>query len=197
VPREESKVSIRVVDVDLDNLHLCPKPCLGSVFWEMPEPEAEMDPAFHKEEWFSSTLLEWGRCGKLLLEDDEGLGFAQYGPATFFAGLAKFPWARISDDAVFLSSCFVQEGHRGRGYGAELVRTVARDVVDRGYRALESVGDRSGTKEWVMPGGFLARCRFTVLREHRQFPVMRLDTLASGGVPVASAAVAVPLSPAG
>jgi len=190
-------VSITVVDVDLDNLRLCPKECLASVFWEMNDPDSELDPGFQKEEWFSFTLLEWGRCGKLLLEDDEGRGFAQYGPATFFAGLARFPWARISDDAAFLSSCYVQEGHRGRGFGSELVRTVARDLVDRGYRAVESVGDRSEPGGWVLPEGFLARCRFSVLREHRRFPVMRLDTLGSDRVPVASAAAAVPFSSAG
>jgi GNAT superfamily N-acetyltransferase len=190
-------VSIRVLDVDLDNLHLCPKQCLGSVFWEMHDPGAEMDPGFHKEEWFSSTLLEWGRCGKLLLDGDEAVAFAQYGPPTLFAGIGKFPWARISDDAVFLSYCFVNEGHRARGLGKELVRTVARDLVDRGYRAVEAVGDRSWDGGWVLPEGFLSACRFSVLRDHRRYPVMRLDTLAAEPVPAASAAAAAPLSRAG
>jgi len=188
---------MRVADVDLDNLHTCPKQCLETVFWELQDPRAEADPGFHKEEWFSSTLLEWGRCAKLLLEGDDVVGFAQYGPPTLFAGLAEFPWARISDDAVFLSYCFVGEGRRGRGLGAELVRTVARDVVDRGYRAMEAVGDRSWDGSWVLPEGFLAACRFAILKDHPRFPVMRLDLLAAEPIPSASATAAVPMSAAG
>src|SRR5438105_3533543 len=149
----------------------------------MNDPDSELDPGFQKEEWFSFTLLEWGRCGKLLLEDDEGRGFAQYGPATFFAGLARFPWARISDDAAFLSSCYVQEGHRGRGFGSELVRTVARDLVDRGYRAVESVGDRS------QPGGELVLDQVGQTlprrREGHLVPVVQAERAFGTGVVVA------------
>jgi GNAT superfamily N-acetyltransferase len=166
-----------VLDVDLDNLHLCPKECLGTVFWELEGLDPAVDPAFHKEEWFSSTLLEWGPCGKLLLEGDEVRALAQYAPATLFAGLAKFPWARISSDAVFLPYCFVTEGHRYRGFGTELVRTVARDLVDRGYRAVETVADRSWAATWVLPHPFLSSCRFGVVRDHPRHPVMRLDLL--------------------
>ena len=166
-----------VLDVDLDNLHLIPKECLGSVFWELEDVDRAVDAAFHKEEWFSSTLLEWGPCGKLLLEGEEVRALAQYAPASLFAGLAKFPWARISSDAVFLPYCFVADGHRSRGLGTELVRTVARDLVDRGYRAIETVADRSWEGTWVLPQPFLSSCRFTVVREHPRHPVMRLDLL--------------------
>ena len=111
-------MGLHAVDLDLDNLYLCPKEWLGSVFWELPDIDPAIDPAFHKEEWFSSTLLEWGPCGKLLVDGDEVRGVAQYGPATLFAGLGKFPWVRISPDAIFLPYCFVTEGHRNRGLGA-------------------------------------------------------------------------------
>jgi GNAT superfamily N-acetyltransferase len=186
-------MSTHAVDVDLDNLYLFPKECLGTVFWELEDIDPAVDPAFHKEEWFSSTLLEWGRCGKLLLERDEVRGLAQYAPATLFAGLSKFPWARISPDAVFLPYCFVAEGHRGRGLGAELVRTVARDLVDRGYRAIETVGDRSWDGSWVLPEPFLSACRFSVIREHHRHPVMRLDLLTGQPDAFAEAEEAVPL----
>jgi GNAT superfamily N-acetyltransferase len=190
-------MSIHAVDVDLDNLYLFPKECLGAVFWELDDVDPSMDPAFHKEEWFSSTLLEWGRCGKLLLEGDEVLALAQYAPATLFAGLSKFPWARISSDAVFLPYCFVAEGHRNRGLGAELVRTVARDLVDRGYRAIETVGDRSWDGSWVLPEGFLAACRFGVVRDHPRHPVMRLDLLGAEPYAVAQTGAALPIPVAG
>jgi len=186
-------MGLHAVDLDLDNLYLCPKEWLGSVFWELPDIDPAIDPAFHKEEWFSSTLLEWGPCGKLLVDGDEVRGVAQYGPATLFAGLGKFPWVRISPDAIFLPYCFVTEGHRNRGLGAELVRTVARDLVDRGYRAIESVADRSWDGTWVLPDGFLGACRFAVIRDHPRYPVMRLDLLATGPLAFAETGVALPL----
>ena len=186
-------MGIHAIDLDLDNLHLCPKECLASVFWELEKTDPTIDPAFHKEEWFSFTLLEWGPCGKLLIEGDEVRGLAQYGPAPLFAGLAKFPWARISGDAIFLPYCFVTEGYRNRGLGAELVRTVARDLVDRGYRAIETVGDRSWDGSWVLPDGFLEACRFSVVRDHPRHPVMRLDLLSSEPFSRTETAVALPV----
>ncbi len=166
----------RIVDVDLENFGLVPKECLTCVFWELAEPVAETDAPFHKEEWFSSTLLEWGRCGKLALEEGTPLGFAEYAPSTLFPRLREYPAAAAaSPDAVYLSYCYVVEGHRGRGLGSELVRSVARDVVDRGYRAVEAVGDRAWDGNWVLPLPFLVANGFVVVRDHARFPLLRLD----------------------
>jgi len=165
-----------VVDVDLLNLHLAPKECLRSVFWEIDDQADDLDPFFHKEEWFSSTLLEWGRSGKLLQDGEDAFGFTQYAPDTLFPRLASFPWGRaVSRDAAYLGYCYVTEGRRGKGHGSALVRDVARDVVERGYRALEAVGDREWDGGWVLPEAFLDSCGFRVLREHPRFPLLRLD----------------------
>ena len=165
----------RVVDIDLENLHLTPKECMRSVFWELDEEDPDLDPFFQKEEWFSSTLLEWGRCGKLVVDDDEGLAFSQYAPGTLFPRLRRFPTGRVSQDAAYLSYCYVVEGRREKGNGIDLVRSVGRDVVERGYLGLEAVGDRDWDGGWVLPEGFLSRCGFRVLREHPRFPLMRMD----------------------
>jgi hypothetical protein len=62
------------------------------------------------------------------------------------------------------------------------VRTVARDLVDRGYRAVETVADRSWDGSWVLPHPFLSSCRFAVVRDHPRHPVMRLDLLVGASV---------------
>ena len=166
----------RILDVDLDNLLLTPKECMTSVFWELDEDD-DLDPFFQKEEWFSSTLLEWGRCGKLMVEEETALAFAQYAPATLFPRLRRFRTGRVSPDAAYLSYCFVVEGRRGRRLGAELVRAVARDVVERGYLALEAIGDRAWEGGWVLPFEFLHRVGFRVLQDDARFPLLRLDLL--------------------
>ena len=106
-----------ILDIDLANLHHSPKECLTSVFWEIDDLAEDLDPFFHKEEWFSLTLLEWGRCGKLMAEDDEAFGFAQYAPDTLFPRLGRFPRGKISRDAVYLGYCFVEEGRLECGRG--------------------------------------------------------------------------------
>lgn len=173
----------------LENLADAPEDVLGSVYWELDQDEPPADARFQKEEWFSSTLLEWGPCGKLLL--DEGVvGFAEYAPPALFPRLGRFRKGRVSSDAIYLSYCYMVQGHRGRGGGTELIRTVARDLFDRGYQALESIGDREWDGDWVLPAGFLASCGFGVIRKDRRFPLMRLE-LAAETAPVVRQAEAV------
>jgi hypothetical protein len=52
---------------------------------------------------------------------------------------------------------------------------VARDIVERGYRALEAIGDREWDGTWVLPMPFLAANGFSVVRDHARFPLLRLD----------------------
>src|SRR5919197_2143546 len=181
-----------LIDIDLYNLHLAPKECLTSVFWEL-DGEEDLDPFFQKEEWFSSTLLEWGRCGMLVVEEETTLAFAQYAPATLFPKLRSFPTGKVSPDAAYLSYCFVVEGRRGRGLGAELIRAVARDVVERGYLALEAIGDRAWDGDWVLPFEFLHRIGFRVLIDHPRYPLLRLHLLARHREAMARERVALPL----
>jgi GNAT superfamily N-acetyltransferase len=165
---------MHAVDVTLENLAESPSEVLSSVFWELDREELPVDPGFLKEEWFSSTLLEWGPCGKLLI-DGGVVGFTQYGPPSLFPRLARFRCGEVSPDAVYLSYCYMVPKRRGRGEGSQLIRTVARDLVDRGFRALEAIGDREWEGDWVLPAGFLASSGFAVIREDPRFPLMRLS----------------------
>lgn len=170
----------RIIDVTLENLHLAPPEALNAVYWELRE-DARVDPRFQKEEWFSQTLLEWGACGALLDDGEDTIGFAQYAPGSLFPRLEGFRCGRVSTDAVYLAYCYVVADGRGRGVGSDLLRFVARSLVDRGYRALESLGDHDWDGGWVLPAPFLASNRFTVLREDRRFPLMRRDLTAVPG----------------
>jgi GNAT superfamily N-acetyltransferase len=187
----------RFIDVTLDNLGSAPPECLESVFWELSDESmcAPEDARFHKEEWFSSTLLEWGSCGKLSVgsPDDGSEAFAQYAPGPYFPRLADYRCGRVSDDAAYLSYCYVVGSRRGTGLGSALVRTVARDMVDRGYRAVEAIGDRDCRDGWVLPAPFLAANGFQVLREDPRFPLMRLDLRVAVPAGAAPGAAAVPL----
>ena len=184
----------RIVDVTLDNLPEAPDEVRGTLYWELDADNRSVDPAFEKEEWFSEVLLEWGTCGKLAVDADRGsVGFAEYAPPSFFPRLNTFRCGEVSPDAVYLSYCYVVAPRRGFGLGTELVRTVARDLVDRGFEALEAIGDHEAAEGWVLPASFLAMNGFRIVREDPRYPLMRLD-LRTAAVPQdAMAAAAVPL----
>lgn len=187
-------MSERIIDVDLESFALLPKQCLTCVYWELSGEVDEADAPFHKEEWFSSTLLEWGPCGKLVVEDGSALAFAEYAPATLFPRLQAFAVGRhASPEAVYLSYCYVVEGRRGEGLGSRLVREVARDAVDRGYRAVEAVGDRDWDGGWVLPLSFLAANGFRIVRDDPRFPLLRLDLHERPAFVGAEVGAAVPL----
>ena len=64
----------RLANVTLDNLDDLPHRCRRCVFWELDpashsRAQAAGDPALEKEAWISSTLLEWGSCGKIAYVD--------------------------------------------------------------------------------------------------------------------------------
>jgi GNAT superfamily N-acetyltransferase len=169
-------MSPQVADVELETFRRIPVECQTALYWELLSDADAEDARFQKEEWFSSTLLEWGTCGKLIVEDDDVLGFAQYAPATLFARLSEFPTGGVSDDAVYLGYCYLDANARGRGLGRRLIGAVARDIVERGYRALESIGDREWDGGWVLPVAFLEASGFTVLKDDPRYPLLRLDT---------------------
>lgn len=165
----------RLVDVTLDNLRKAPPEVLGVVYWELDLDDPPVEPEFQKEEWFSAVLLEWGSCGKLAMEEDQSVAFAEYGPPSFFPRLSRFRCGTVSADAVYMSYCYVVSRRRGFGVGTEMVRAVGRDVVDRGFRAVESIGDREWSEGWVLPAPFLAANGFAVVRDDSRYPLMRLD----------------------
>lgn len=233
-------VSARIVDVDLENFHRIPGACRAALYWEMDHDDPDVNPRFQKEEWFSSTLLEWGSCGKLLVSDadpatppgpeheepgrvvpleaavidhpssatgarasadadaDDGAGFAEYAPSTLFPRLRSFPTgaAAAAADTVYLAYCYVIEGRRGQGLGSALVREVARAAVDRGYRAVEALGDRAWDGGWVIPVSFLAANGFTVVQDDERFPLLRLDLRSRDELLTQRAHAAVPMSDA-
>jgi GNAT superfamily N-acetyltransferase len=172
-------VGQRTLDVTLDLLPRIPPECLESCYWELAEDVGPADARFHKEEWFSMALLEWGSCGKVVLDGEDPRAFSEYAPATLYPRVARFPAGDVSDDAVYLAYCYVVEGDRGKGLGTHLVRAVARDLVDRGYRAIEALADREWAGGWILPVSFLGANGFSVVRDDPRFPLMRLDLRAT------------------
>jgi len=174
-------VSRRLVNVTLDNLGDLPRRCRGCVFWELDPVAAERaaesgDPALEKEAWVSSTLLEWGSCGKIVYVDGTPAGFVLYAPPLYVPRSLAFPTSPVSADAVLLMTAHVLPEFSGGGLGRMLVQGVAKDLVRRGVRAIEAFGDLKGEEGGCMvPADYLLAVGFKTVRPHHRFPRLRLE----------------------
>lgn len=143
----------RLDPLTLDNLSDLPKRCRSCVFWEL-DPvsgEAAMQagkPELEKEAWISAVLLEWGSCGRVVYVDDVPAGFVLYAPPAYVPRSLAFPTSPVSSDAVQLMTSRILPGFQGQGLGRVLVQAVAKDLVRRGFKAIEAFGDA----QWEEPG---------------------------------------------
>ncbi|GAB7006542.1 GNAT family N-acetyltransferase [Nocardioides sp. AN3] len=178
-------MSRRVAPLTLDSFEEVRAPCRTCLFWEL-DPVRRMqvcdgEEADEKDAWLSGVLRDWGSCGRVVLVDDEPVGYVIYAPEAFVPGAASFPTAPVSSDAVLLTTAWIHPDHRGGGLGRILIQGMARDLIQRGgIRAVEAFGDRgpmSGVhgSRCAAPEQFLARVGFKTYRAHPTAPRLRMD----------------------
>ena len=174
-------MSRRLVSVTLDNLDDLPRRCRRCVFWELDPVSRERavesgDPALEKEAWVSSTLLEWGSCGKIVYVDGAPAGFVLYAPPLYVPRSVAFPTSPVSADAVLLMTAHVIPEFAGGGLGRMLVQGVAKDLTRRGVKAIEAFGDLKGeAAACVVPADYLLSVGFKTVRPHHRYPRLRLE----------------------
>jgi GNAT superfamily N-acetyltransferase len=167
--------------VTLDNLGDLLQPCRACVSWELGAVAAERaaqagDRALEKEAWVSAVLLEWGTCGALAYIDDVPAGYVLYAPPALVPRAATFPTSPVSADAALLVTAFVRPDRQGAGLGRSLVHAAAKDMVQRGFRAVEAFGDaRWERPSCVVPADYLTAVGFETVRPHHRWPRLRLD----------------------
>jgi len=165
----------------LDNLGDLSQPCRSCVSWELDPVAAQRaseagDTALEKEAWVSAVLLEWGSCGMLGYMDEAPVGYILYAPPSMVPRSASFPTSPVSPDAVLLVTAYVRPEQHGCGVGRALVQAAARDLIQRGVRALEVFGDaRWERPACVLPADYLSAIGFQVVRPHHRWPRLRLD----------------------
>ena len=174
-------MSRRLVNITLDNVEDLPTRCRRCVFWEldpvsMQRAEDAGDPALEKEAWISSTLLEWGSCGKLVYVDGVPAGFVMYAPPLYVPRSVAFPTSPVSADAALMMTAHILPEFQGGGLGRMLVQGVAKDLTRRGLRAIEAFGDLKWEKPGcVMPAEYMLAVGFKTVRPHHRYPRLRLE----------------------
>ena len=171
----------RLEPVTLDNLGDLLQPCRACVSWELGAVAAERaaqagDRALEKEAWVSAVLLEWGTCGALAYIDDVPAGYVLYAPPALVPRAATFPTSPVSADAALLVTAFVRPDRQGAGLGRSLVHAAAKDMMQRGFRAVEAFGDARWERPGcVVPADYLTSVGFETVRPHHRWPRLRLD----------------------
>lgn len=171
----------RLTPLTLDNLPDLPKRCRACVFWEL-DPVSGEDatragqPELEKEAWISGVLLDWGSCGRVVYVDGVAVGYVLYAPPAYVPRSLAFPTSPVSADAVQLMSAWLMPDFRGQGLGRVMVQTVAKDVLRRGFKAIEAFGDaRWKEPACVLPADHLLSVGFKTVRAHPRFPRLRLE----------------------
>ncbi|MFH9394230.1 GNAT family N-acetyltransferase [Streptomyces sp. NPDC017556] len=171
----------RLVPLTLDNLPDLPERCRSCVFWELDPVSGEAavkagKPELEKEAWISAVLLEWGSCGRVVYVDDVPAGFVLFAPPAYVPRSTAFPTSPVSPDAVQLITGLIIPAYQGQGLGRVMVQTVAKDVLRRGFKAIEAFGDaRSEQSTCVLPADHLLAVGFKTVRPHPVYPRLRLD----------------------
>ncbi|WP_326698649.1 GNAT family N-acetyltransferase [Streptomyces sp. NBC_01754] len=171
----------RLVPLTVDNLSDLPRRCRSCVFWEL-DPvsgEAAVEAGrteAEKESWISAVLLEWGSCGRVVYVDDVAAGYVLYAPPAYVPRATAFPTSPVSPDAVQLMTALMLPGFQGQGLGRVMVQTVVKDLLRRGFRAIEAFGDaRWKEPACVLPADHLLAVGFKTVRPHPAYPRLRLE----------------------
>ncbi|MFG2936412.1 GNAT family N-acetyltransferase [Streptomyces sp. NPDC048282] len=171
----------RLVPLTLDNLQDLPQRCRSCVFWELDPVSGEAAvragrAALEKEAWISAVLLDWGSCGRVVYVDDIPAGFVLYAPPAYVPRSTAFPTSPVSPDAVQLMTGFIMPGYQGQGLGRVMVQTVAKDLLRRGFKAIEAFGDaRYKEPACLLPADHLLAVGFKTVRQHPSHPRLRLE----------------------
>ena len=171
----------RLVPLTLDSLAEVPLSCRSCVFWELDPVNGEAaikagQAELEKESWISAVLLEWGSCGRIAYVDDAPVGFVLYAPAAYVPRSLAFPTSPLSPDAVQLITARILPDYQGQGIGRTLVQAVAKDLVRRGFKAIEAFGDaRWSGPGCVLPADHLLAVGFKTVRPHPHYPRLRLE----------------------
>ncbi|MCS7240467.1 MAG: GNAT family N-acetyltransferase [Candidatus Bipolaricaulota bacterium] len=178
-------MEIVVFDLTEENLRAAPRwgshpySCKYCLYWEHPELllDPEKEGLFRrKQAWVRRVRAEFGECGRLLYAAGNAVAYAQFAPPEFLPNAQSYSAGPASADAVFLACLFIpSKEHRGHGLGSLLLHNILRDLRGRGIKAVETFARKESPENPSGPLEFYLKHGFRVLRDHAEFPLLRLE----------------------
>lgn len=162
-----------------------------SIFWELDAEAASLvhdsgDPAFEKEAWLTTTLLDYGCCGLSLERSTAARAVATvlWCSRDAAPGCAQLPTAPVSEDAEVLTSLFIDPGFAGVGLEAVLLDAAIMQLVDADVPAVEAFGWRQDFFSRADVDELLEGPVGSVLRSASEIGLMSVAVLESAGFQV-------------
>ncbi len=123
----------------------------------------------------------FGSYAKVLLADDEPAAYAQFGPLSAYPRGQRlrdlYPQLPASPLPAVITCIATTRPARQRGYAAELVEAVCRDLAGRGFAAVEAYPDltRPPDETSAAAPAFWQRLGFKLAVDDERFPVVRRE----------------------
>ena len=162
-----------------------------SIFWELDAEAASLvqdsgDPAFEKEAWLTTTLLDYGCCGLSLERSTAARAVATvlWCSRDAAPGCAQLPTAPVSEDAEVLTSLFIDPGFAGVGLEAVLLDAAIMQLVDADVPAVEAFGWRQDFFSRADVDELLEGPVGSILRSASEIGLMSVAVLESAGFQV-------------
>lgn len=167
----------KIISLSHDKLDNFPSLCQGCLHWEKVSPD-DLEPQQAKRikvEHVKKILSSWGNCGHILYDNGEALGFVYYGLPKHFPRIKYYSAGPVSRDALFLACLYISPEIRGQGCGRRLLQASQKDLFKRKFKAIETFGKKTSSEVPCGPVDFYLKNGFYILRDDREFPLMRLD----------------------
>jgi GNAT superfamily N-acetyltransferase len=126
-------------------------------------------------------LAVFGSYAKVLLEDDEPVAYAQFGPLSAYPRALRtrelYPRLPVSPLPAVITCIATTAAARDRGHAATLVEAVCDDLAARGFAAVETYPERGAKPNATSAAtpAFWEHLGFEVAAADDRFPVMRRE----------------------
>jgi hypothetical protein len=123
----------------------------------------------------------FGSYAKVLLDHDEPIVFAQFGPLSAYPRAMRlrelYPALPQSPLPAVITCVATVGDKRGRGHGRRLIEEVCRDLEGRGFSAVEAYPDLTLPVDETSASrpAFWEGCGFSVAIDDARFPVLRRE----------------------
>lgn len=152
---------------------LLPKQCQRCNFWQGRREATTA--TFSLKQAPLQTKKDKVSLGKLLLAGGKTVGYVNYAPAAFFPRLSSLPLSPASLDTIFIACFYILENHRRQGLGKYFLNCLERELMQQGYKCIETIVKHYPKKNpagWVE---FYQACGFKPVRQIHDLVLMRLD----------------------
>jgi ribosomal protein S18 acetylase RimI-like enzyme len=164
--------------VGMHNFSRVPEPCRFCLYWQTKgefqteASKSEIEKA--KLNWLSSVEKVFGNCVELACLGSVSVGFMQYAPPQYFSRVGDYASGPPSSDAVFIACLYiVSKDQRGKGYGTLMLRTLLKELRERGFRAVETFARVDSANNPSGPLAFYLKNGFEVVSRKDDFPLVR------------------------